>query len=251
MVNGDGKSNDSSARAMKSGVKIGVIIAAGGVGTRMGTDVPKQFLPLHGVPIIIHTLRRFQHFPMLSALVVSVVPRFQEDLRRLCYACKIHWITDIVAGGQTRQQSIWNALQHPALQQMDFIAVHDAVRPFISSQLLHRLVAAAMDSPAVVPAIPVKDTVKKWDAQTQKVQTLDRSQLFAVQTPQIFRRDVLVKAYQKALEEQYEATDDAALVEYLGVPVRLIEGEELNFKITTLWDYRFAEFVAQQLFGIL
>jgi len=149
-----------------------------------------------------------------------------------------------VPGGPTRQVSVWNALQHPSIAHVDVVLVHDAVRPFVSQSLLSRLLAAVEHIPAVVPALPLKDTVKQVESQQVRC-TLNRSELVAVQTPQAFHRAVLIDAHRQAQQQGWIGTDDAALVEQMGVPVAIVPGEEQNLKITTPFDLQIAQLLLQ------
>jgi len=221
-------------------MRVGVVIAAAGKGERMGQPVPKQFLPLGGMPILLHTIRAFEHMSALVSLLVAVHPRYLQDTERWCRALRIHHLTALVPGGSTRQASVWNALQHPSIAHVDVVLVHDAVRPFVSQSLLNRLLAAVQHAPAVVPALPLKDTIKQVESQQVRC-TLNRSELVAVQTPQAFHRAVLVDAHRAAQQQGWIGTDDAALVEQIGVPVAVVPGEEHNLKITTPFDLHIAQ----------
>ncbi len=211
----------------------------------MGQPVPKQFLPLGQLPVLIHTIRAFEHLPTLTTLLVAVPPRYIRDTERLCRALRIHPLTAILAGGETRQASVWHALQHPSIAGTDVILVHDAVRPFVSHRLITALLQAAQQAPAVVPGIPLKDTIKQI-AEQQVVCTLNREHYRAIQTPQAFHTALLIEAHQTAQERGWTGTDDAALIEKLNVPVTVIPGEEENIKITTPFDFHIANLLLQQ-----
>ncbi|HXG02720.1 MAG TPA: 2-C-methyl-D-erythritol 4-phosphate cytidylyltransferase [Candidatus Binatia bacterium] len=213
---------------------LGVIIAAGGLGTRLGGRVPKQFRSLGSEPVLAATVRHFVAHPGVQAVVVAApaehVERARRILGRLCDRVR----AGVVAGGPTRQASVAAALAAlPA--DVPLVVVHDAVRPFISRPLIDRVVAAARATGAAVCALPVVETVKR--VREGRVEaTLDRSELWAVQTPQAFRAELLREAHDKARRDGVLGTDDAMLVERLGHPVRVVPGSPDNVKITTAAD---------------
>lgn len=220
-------------------MKASLLIPAAGSGTRMGADIPKPFLPLAGEPVIGHTLRAFAEVEAIREVVVAVseawAPLVESQLRRHLPHCR-HVLVD---GGPERMRSVWNALQASS-PDADVVAVHDAVRPFASADLIRRCLEAAMVHGAALPGVPVTDTVKR--AEDGRVrETVDRSRLFAVQTPQAVRRQWLIDAYGKALRDGVSATDEAGLVEHLGRPVRLVEGDRANIKLTYPDDMAAAE----------
>jgi len=216
---------------------VAIIVAAGG-GRRMGGDIPKQFLPLGGRPLLDRALAVFAASPLVDGVVLALPP-FLSDEAKQSYR-GVEKILAVVDGGEERQDSVRNALAAvPA--DAGVILVHDAVRPFVSRQLVARCVELAKEHGAVVPVVPVRDTVKQWDRAEQTLTTRDRSELLLAQTPQGFRREILRDAYGKAEEEGRQGTDDASLVEAAGHAVIPIPGEEGNIKITIPEDIRMAE----------
>lgn len=217
--------------------RLGAVVPAGGVGTRLGAGTPKQFLPLHGVPILVTTLSHFVRHPGVGAIVVAAPAPHVERTRRLLRGLRQGSVV-VVRGGATRQESVWRALQAlPA--EAEIVVVHDAVRPFITRRLIDAVVGAARADGGAICALPVTETVKRVrDARVET--TVDRAGLWAVQTPQAFRAAVLREAHDKARRDGFVGTDDAMLVERLGWSVRVVRGLPYNIKITTPEDLRWA-----------
>lgn len=220
-------------------IKVVAVIAAGGSGVRMNSEVPKQYLTLQKKPIIIHTLEKFSRCNQVEQINL-VVPR--ADLEKTTQLIKKWNLTeniDVIEGGKTRQHSVWNGLNRLP-DNTDIVLVHDGVRPFISEKIINKCLEETRRWGAVITAIPVSDTIKEVKDNCVHT-TLDRSKLWQVQTPQSFFRDLLMEAYQKAWENNIIATDDSTLVEKLGHTVRVIKGEERNIKITSPEDLKIAE----------
>jgi 2-C-methyl-D-erythritol 4-phosphate cytidylyltransferase len=222
------------------------VIPAGGSGVRFGGEIPKQYLPLRGLPIIARTLRALEECAAISAIVVAVAPERRKIIRQYAGDYAITKLTDVVEGGKERQHSIMNALGSEVCRNAEFIAVHDAVRPFAAARLIEDVLAAARLHGAAAPGLVPKDTIKQCDTGGFAQTTPPRERLRAVQTPQIFRRDILLAAYNRANAENILGTDDASLVEYAGFPVKIVEGDEKNFKITTPLDFQWAEFLLER-----
>ena len=204
----------------------------------MGGEVPKQFLLLGGRPIIELAVSALAASPQIDGIILAVPPSLTEEARG-AYLGQPK-ILRIVDGGEERQDSVENALAAvPA--EAEVILVHDVVRPFVSPELLKRCVEMAREHGAVVPVVPVRDTVKEWDRERKSLSTVDRSLLFRAQTPQAFKASILRDAYGKAHAEGRRGTDDASLVESAGYPVTPIPGEESNLKITVNEDLRMAK----------
>lgn len=214
---------------------IAVLVPAGGLGTRLGRRTPKQYLQVGGATILVRTLTHFVRHPGVRAIVVAAPAEHLARTRRLV-ARSGRRPVEVVVGGATRQESVWQALQ-AVPGDVDVVLVHDAVRPFIDRRLIDAVVAAAIAHGAAICALPIAETVKRVrDAVVET--TLDRSGLWTVQTPQAFRAALLREAHDKARREGVVATDDAMLVEWLGQPVRVVPGLAGNVKITTPEDLR-------------
>lgn len=213
-----------------------ILIVAGGRGTRMGGPQPKQFLELAGRPVLMHTLEAFDRWDASARLIV-VLPEDQIDTwKRLCEAHVFGRIHRVVAGGETRFHSVRNGLG--AVASNGLIAVHDGVRPLVAPSVIAACFAAAADGGAAVPVVPVVESVREVDADGDS-RPVDRTRLRVVQTPQVFRADVLRAAYCLPYDPRF--TDDASVVEASGVAVRLVPGNRENIKLTTPMDLLLAE----------
>lgn len=212
-----------------------VVIVAGGQGVRMGADRPKQFLEIGGKPILRHTIERFLAFDP-SFEVIVVLPSAQKDWwRDYCRQSGFLERYSIVSGGITRFHSVQNALRYVGNEGL--VAVHDGVRPLVSRPLLERIFAAAEEAPAVIPAVPVVESVRKVEEEASV--PVSRDGLVLVQTPQVFAAEVLRKAYDQPFSPSF--TDDASVVEASGVRVHVVPGDRMNLKITTPEDLQYAE----------
>ena len=210
-----------------------VVIPAGGVGSRLGARVPKQFLSVGGASILLRTVQHFVPRRDVIGIVVAAPAPHVTRTRRLLAGLTRRTPITVVAGGATRQESV--ALGLAAAPAAGIVVVHDAVRPFITAALLDRVVAAARDTGAAICALPVKETVKRVREGVVEA-TVDRANLWSVQTPQAFRAALLREAHDKEHRDGGTGTDCAMLVERLGAPVRVVEGLEANVKITTSAD---------------
>ena len=217
-------------------VDVCALVPAGGSGTRLGHRVPKQFLRVAGVSILVTTVRRLRQHPGLSSVIVAAPAVWVARTRRLLEAGGRRPPITVVEGGATRQESVWRALQ-AAPATAEIVVVHDAVRPFITRALLEEVVTAAAEAGAAICALPVTETVKRVrDGFVEE--TVDRAGLWSVQTPQAFRAALLREAHDKARRDGIVGTDDAMLVERLGHRVRVVPGLPGNVKITTPDDLR-------------
>lgn len=206
-----------------------IIITAGGTGKRMNSVQPKQFLLLHGKPILLHTLERLREYVPDAQFIITLPADQLAAWNQLCEAHQCTIAHLVVTGGAERYHSIKNALDHCT---GEFIAVHDGVRPLVSADTLTRLFTAALKHNAVVPVTDLKESLRKVDGEASHA--VPRIHYKVVQTPQVFRADVLRKAYE--LPYSPAITDDAGLVEAAGTSIFLVEGNEENIKITTQAD---------------
>ena len=206
----------------------------------------KPYLELLGRPILTHTIGVFDR----SAVVDTIFVIVDETDGDVCQSVVIEpydfqKVAAVVPGGETRQDSVFNGLR-VLPDDTDFVVVHDGVRPFVTDEMIFTCLEAAADWGAAVVAVPVKDTIKITDGNGFVVDTPDRSQLWAIQTPQIFRRDLLLEAHRYARRKQIQLTDDAALIEQLGLKVKCVMGSYDNLKITTPEDLIVAEVLMRE-----
>lgn len=201
----------------------------------MGADKPKQFLEIDGKPILRRTMERFLDFDPKANLILVLPSAYKEYWKEYCEQSGFRCKFSMVSGGITRFHSVQNALK--LVPDGAVVAVHDGVRPFVSTAFLQRMFDAAADAPAVIPALPAVESMRRLDDEGSH--TVDRSRYVTVQTPQVFRSEVLKAAYKKAYSPSF--TDDASVVEAAGFSISLVEGERSNIKITTPGDIRLAE----------
>jgi 2-C-methyl-D-erythritol 4-phosphate cytidylyltransferase / 2-C-methyl-D-erythritol 2,4-cyclodiphosphate synthase len=219
---------------------IAAVVVAGGRGLRAGGGLPKQYRELAGEPVIRPALSAFLSHPQVSA-VQPVIHQQDEEIFRTATA-GLEKLLSPVWGGATRQASVRAGLEGLSARAPALVLIHDAARPFVSSALIGRAIAAAKDRGAAVPAVAIADTVKKIDAAAVVTETLDRSLLRTVQTPQAFDFDLILAAHRRAAAAGLEDfSDDAALAEWAGHPVSVFDGEQGNVKLTTNDDFLRAE----------
>ena len=212
-----------------------IIIVAGGKGLRMGGDIPKQFLPVCGKPVLMRTLEAFHAYDSSIHMILVLPVSQQEYWKELCAEYDFTLSHDIADGGETRYHSVMNGL---ALVEGDgLVGVHDGVRPFVSQEVIARCYEEASLKKAVIPVIGVVETVRQLTVEGSM--TVPRDQYKLVQTPQVFEVALLRKAYQQNYTDMF--TDDASVVEVLGVKVYLVEGNRENIKLTTPFDLQLAE----------
>ena len=211
-----------------------VIITAGGIGKRMNQPLPKQFIEVAGKPVLIHTLERFHQFDPDAELIITLPMEWKEHWDKLLkeHNCSIsHTVID---GGEERYHSVKNAIRHCS---GDYVAVHDGVRPLVSKETLRNCWDLVSITGAVVPVVPVKESLRKIGEHGSEAMV--RSECRLVQTPQCFSKEIILDAYSKAFHAAI--TDDASLVEEAGYEVALVHGNDENIKLTTPSDLLFAE----------
>lgn len=207
-----------------------VVIPAAGKGKRMNAGKNKLLLELDGRPLVVHTLSVFEKDPDCEEIVVVANSEEKETIRSLTSRYGISKVRQIVSGGAERQNSVYEGLK--ACGDEGIVLIHDGARPFVTMSLIHRLTLEAEENGAAIPAVPLKDTVKRAENGMVK-ETLERSSLWAVQTPQAFRLSLIKKAHELAAADGLAATDDAALLEHVGFPVSIVSSDFDNIKITT------------------
>jgi 2-C-methyl-D-erythritol 4-phosphate cytidylyltransferase len=220
---------------------LSLILPAAGSGVRMGTEVPKPFIEIAGRSILGHTIEKFIGIEGLGQIIIVAsaqnVPLVKKILSQYSRS-NVKFL--VIEGGKERQDSISNALKHVD-ENADLIMVHDAVRPLVETQQIMECIKSALESGAAVLGVPVRDTIKRVDNEGFVDSTPDRSELWQIQTPQIFKRRLLIEAYEKAMNEGFVGTDDSSLVENAGVQVKVVKGDVRNFKLTYPTDLKVAE----------
>jgi len=224
-------------------MRVAAILPAAGLGTRMGkTEAPgrKQMMELAGAPVLVHTLRRFDSAATVNEILLAVRPEDRAALESLVAEGSFKTPIRFADGGRSRQESVENALALVG-PDVDLVAVHDAVRPLITPELIDQAVEQASRDGAVILGIPAVDTVKRVD---QKIvhATLPREMIMLAQTPQVFRTELLRRAYEQARADGFSGTDEASLIEHLGEDVHVMLGSSRNLKITRPEDLALAEF---------
>ncbi|MBR4861187.1 MAG: 2-C-methyl-D-erythritol 2,4-cyclodiphosphate synthase [Firmicutes bacterium] len=211
--------------------KVTAVIVAAGSGTRMGTDVPKQFLKIGGRTILETTVAVFEKNPYVDDILVLTGRDFVEFCEELCRP--FEKVRSILPGGKERQDTVWEAVRR--ISDGELVLIHDGVRPYVTDAVIEGVLAGAKSAGAAVPAVASKDTVRQTAAEGGS-RTLDRKTLFQVQTPQGFASEILREAYEAAYRDGFLGTDDAGLAERIGQTILLTEGDYANIKITTRED---------------
>jgi 2-C-methyl-D-erythritol 4-phosphate cytidylyltransferase len=216
------------------------IIAAAGDSRRFGGRVRKPYVKLGRDPILVHSVKRLAEIASIRNMIILVNAEDEATVRRrLLPRLRRYRVAEIVVGGRTRQESVQNGLAH-APEAADLVLIHDAVRPLVRKEMIEETIRAAAKVGAAILAAPVKATLKRVGVDRLVRTTVPRDDLWAAQTPQVFRRDLIQRAYVKAKADGFWTTDDAAIVEHLGHPVAIVEGNDENIKITTREDLRMA-----------
>lgn len=212
------------------------LIVAGGKGLRMGSELPKQFLSIGGKPVLMHTLQAFYDYDREMRIILVLPASQQAYWAQLCWEHHFTVPHEVADGGETRFHSVKNALER--VNTSGLVGVHDGVRPFVSQEVIARCYEQAAEKKAVVPVVNVVETVRHL-CQGGRSETVPRDEYRLVQTPQVFDAELLLRAYRQPYTPDF--TDDASVVEALGEPVWLTEGNRENIKITTPFDLKIAE----------
>lgn len=218
--------------------KYTVVIPAAGQGKRMGAGKNKQFILIGQTPLLIHTLRVFEEDLLCQSIVLVCNKEEVNQMQELIADFNITKVDAFVPGGKERQQSVFEGLK--VIKGNPVVLIHDGARPFVNQKTIHALLQTVVSKGAAVAATPVKDTIKKG-VNGMVDETIDRSSLWAVQTPQAFRYEEIIRAHKMAEVDRFLGTDDASLVEYIGEKVYIVEGNYENIKVTTPEDLLFGE----------
>ena len=223
-----------------------VIIPAAGLGRRMNASVSKQYLRLNGKPILAHTLDVFEKCPLINEIVLVINPEERDLCQDQVIAAYPYTKVKLVAGGNTRQESVYAGLE-AVDPQTRIVLIHDGARPLIRESVIRKSIAETVTHQATVVGVPAKNTIKIINEEGFVEHTPDRNLLVEIQTPQTFSYDLIRAAHQQAREAGVVGTDDAFLVERLKIPVKIVLGDYTNIKITTPEDLIIAEAIIRQL----
>ncbi|MDD4514433.1 2-C-methyl-D-erythritol 4-phosphate cytidylyltransferase [Massilibacteroides sp.] len=216
-----------------------IVIVAGGKGLRMGQDLPKQFIPLNGKPLLMHTLNVFHQWDSDAELLLVLPDSHQDYWGMLCRELNFSIPHKIVSGGETRFYSVRNGLKE--IREQGMVAVHDGVRPFVDPEVINACFTEAQTTGAAIPVVPIVDSVRRREG--DKSYPVNRDELCAVQTPQVFVSDLLLSAYEQSYSDAF--TDDASVVEAAGGRISLVAGNNENIKITTTADLLYAKMLVE------
>ncbi|MEW6127598.1 MAG: 2-C-methyl-D-erythritol 4-phosphate cytidylyltransferase [Acidobacteriota bacterium] len=225
-----------------------VIIPAAGIGSRMHADRAKQMLELVGVPLLVHTLRRFEDSDAVDQIILVLQPSLTSEVLTLLSRYNIKKIARVVGGGAERQDSVYQGLQVVRESTAGIVLIHDAVRPFVRPEEIKQVVQRAESKGAAILATASVDTIKQVKQSTIR-RTLDRRYIFQAQTPQAFQYAIIKEAHERAKAEGFRGTDDSQLVERIGQKVSVVEGSPINIKITRPFDLKIAEVIHREYFG--
>ncbi len=228
---------------------ISTIIVAAGNSTRMNMGKSKQYIPINNIPVLARSIKTFESISLIDEIIVVVnqsdINYCKEKIIGPQNFCKIK---SIVAGGNNRQQSVFNGIKE-ASSSSDIIVIHDGARPFVKSDTIKKTIDTAKENSSATCAVRVKDTIKISSKENFVTKTIPREFLWSIQTPQAFKKDIIVESHQKAISDQFLGTDDTALVERLGIKTKIVEGDYFNIKITTKEDLTFADAILNPSFN--
>jgi len=228
-------------------MKVQAVVPAAGVGERLGSDVTKPFVLLKGVPLIVYALKVLQKSVEIDSVILVGNKDRISELEKICRDHQLTKVARIIVGGETRRESVSNALS-AVDEDTEYVLIHDAARPLMTAQIIRDGIRACQKYKAVTAAVPVTSTIKRVDPADQTVvETLDRSSLWEVQTPQIFEKGLIVSAHEES--DDAGASDDALLVERMGHKVKIFSGDYRNVKVTTPEDLKIAEAFLNMLEG--
>ena len=227
-------------------MKVFAIIPSGGKGSRTSESVPKQYIKFSNKEMIAYTLDVFQKCEHVDSIVISAQQEYFNLLDELKTKYSLTKISNFVIGGDTRQKSVLSALRSIEADPKDLIIIHDAARPLLNQDILTKAIKKALFFDNITVAIKAKDTLASGDNKIEKY--FNREEIYYIQTPQIFRYNDLIKAFELAEKESFYATDESMLVRNLGKDIEIVEGSSLNIKITTDDDIRLFRLIAEKLF---
>jgi 2-C-methyl-D-erythritol 4-phosphate cytidylyltransferase len=225
-------------------MKVFAIIPCGGIGKRTGNNLPKQYIKFYGKELLAYTIELFQKSSLVDSIIISAQKDYFQLLEEIKQKYSFTKLQNIVLGGKERQHSVFNALKSLHAEDNDIVAVHDAVRPLLSQEILSCSIETAKQYGAAVVAIKAKDTLIKGNDSV--LSYVDRKEFYYAQTPQVFSYKILLDAMRKAEAENFIGTDESMLVHRAGYNVKIVEGSSLNFKVTNTDDIKLFEALASK-----
>ena len=225
-------------------MRVYAVIPAGGKGKRGGTETPKQYFGFHGKELIAYTLEVFQKNNLVDEIIIAAEPPYFSLLNKISKDYNLTKISQVIEGGEERQDSVNNALKAIKAEDDDLIAVHDAARPLLPDSILTNAINTSKEKGNALVCLKARDTLLKGDQVVKEY--VDRSEMYYVQTPQIFRYKDLMNAMKKAYEKNFIGTDESMLIKELGIDINIVEGSMLNFKVTTMTDIEIFEKLTRQ-----
>jgi len=225
----------------KRNMKVVALIVAAGIGKRMNTKISKPFIPIFGRPILAYTIEKFEQCTFIEKIFL-IVNQEEKDLclKEVILKYNFSKVQNLIAGGETRQDSVYNGLKNMDAD-TDIVVIHDGARPLIEKSIIKESIEVAKEFSAAIVVIPLIDTVKRSNKDFFINETLNRQEIWRAQTPQTFKYDVILSSYHQAYKDKFYSTDDAAIVEKYGHKVKMVIGSEENIKITTPFDIIIAE----------
>lgn len=228
---------------MSNSMRLETIVVSAGKGKRLRSSISKSFVKIKEKPILYYTLKILTEYPLIKDIILVIKRDDIRRVKRLIATEGFKRIKKVVAGGKTRRLSVEKGLQIID-SDTDFVLIHDAARPFINQKILEKVILEARRFGAAVCGVPLKSTLKRLDNKKFTRETLDRRKIWEIQTPQVFRKDIILAAYRKFKDKNF--TDDSSLVERLGLEVKVVKGDYFNIKITTPEDLVFAEAILEK-----
>ena len=222
-----------------------VVIVSAGRGSRMKSDINKQFLKIGGKEVIAHTVERFYNNKNIGEIIIVVREDEKEFFQENIINKYGYKNLKIAFGGKERQDSVYNGLKEVD-KNCGIVLIHDGARPFVTNEIIEKSIKCAQKYNCAIVGIPVKDTIKIVNENNDVCNTPDRNTLWSIQTPQVFEYSLIMKAHEKAKDDKYYGTDDSMLIEYLGYNVKVVEGSYDNIKITTPEDLKVAEEILRE-----
>ena len=227
-------------------MKTFAIIPAGGKGLRSGSSIPKQYVKIYGKELIAHTISIFQNCKNINYIVVAAEKTYHKKLNKIIDNYKFTKVISIIEGGKKRQDSVFNCIKNLKAENDDLIIVHDAARPLLPKNVLNKAINFAKEKGNAVVSIKAKDTLVKCGKKIDSY--IDRSKVYYVQTPQIFKYKDFIKAIKFAKENKFYGTDESTLMDKIGKKINIVEGSSFNIKITTKDDLKFLKLFINQAF---